>query len=115
MYGVYRPIRNFKDYSANPIIRIMIDGVSMEGNQLGEEYSRMEKQYFNFKRFSTNTRLIRYFEEAMVEKKSLKLSVEDIQITSVLLSFSVKTNSVLHYISFTSILFSGKAYNLKHS
>lgn len=50
----------------NPVIRVMVDGISMEGKSPDEDYTRMEKQYRNFKRFSTNSRLIKYFEEAIV-------------------------------------------------
>jgi hypothetical protein len=70
-------------------MKVFISGVNLKGQPLNDEYYRLEGEYKNFKKFSSNKQLIKYFAEALQEKNSLSIAISDVKLVSTLLSFSV--------------------------
>ena len=114
-YGIYRRLPSISNYSVEIVVKVFISGVNLEGRSLNTaEYEKLKRQYNNFKTFSTNQKLLQYFDEALVEYRGLSLSISKEGVVGDFLAFNVNTNSVLRELYYTYVIFSNKALNEKH-
>ena len=106
------------NFYLEPVVRVFLAGVNMRGKPLEEdsEYTEMVSQYENFKSFSTNQELLRYFENAIEEKKTLQVRIHDPKILSSFLglSITISPSTELLSITYSYVLFSNVVLADKH-